>query len=100
MLLECVRNLWWGVSVEDRRFGLPRIDHLRRIPLAARFLSVKPLIEDIGSINLDGIYWVIGGGESGAPQHRADSGMTYGLTGNCKNKLWHCFPNANAFHNA
>lgn len=67
-----LQNVWWGVSVEDRRFGLPRIDHLRRVPAAVRFLSVEPLIEHIGTINLEGIHWVIVGGESGArprPMH-------------------------------
>ena len=59
-------NVWLGVSVEDRRHGLPRIDHLRRTPAALRFLSIEPLLEDLGEINLDGIGWVIVGGESGA----------------------------------
>jgi protein gp37 len=59
-------HIWWGVSVEDRRHGLPRIDHLRTAPAAVRFLSVEPLLEDLGTINLEGINWVIVGGESGA----------------------------------
>lgn len=61
-------HIWWGVSVEDRKHGLPRIDDLRRAPAAVRFLSVEPLLEDLGPLNLDGIGWVIVGGESG---HRA-----------------------------
>src|SRR5205085_526512 len=59
-------HIWWGVSVENRRHGLPRIDHLRQAPACTRFLSVEPLLEDLGPINLDGISWVIVGGESGA----------------------------------
>lgn len=60
-------NAWLGVSVEDQKYGVPRIDHLRKIPNAAiRFLSVEPLLEDIGEINLKGIHWVIVGGESGS----------------------------------
>ena len=59
-------NIWWGVSVEDRKHGLPRIDLLRQAPAAVRFLSVEPLLEDLGEINLEGIHWVIVGGESGA----------------------------------
>jgi protein gp37 len=59
-------HIWWGVSVEDRRHGFPRIDDLRDAPAAVRFLSVEPLIEDLGQINLQGIQWVIVGGESGA----------------------------------
>jgi protein gp37 len=58
-------HIWWGVSVENRRHGLPRIDVLREAPVALRFLSVEPLLEDLGAINLTGINWVIVGGESG-----------------------------------
>jgi protein gp37 len=59
-------HIWWGVSVEDRTYGLPRIDQLRKAPASLRFLSVEPLLEDVGKVNLDGIHWVIVGGESGA----------------------------------
>jgi protein gp37 len=59
------KHIWWGVSVEDRKYGLPRIDELRETPAAVRFLSIEPLLEDLGEINLDGIHWVIVGGESG-----------------------------------
>ena len=58
-------NVWLGVTVEDRRHGLPRIDHLRRVPARVRFLSVEPLLEDLGPLDLDGIGWVLVGGESG-----------------------------------
>ncbi|MBZ5652173.1 MAG: phage Gp37/Gp68 family protein [Acidobacteriia bacterium] len=58
-------NIWWGVSVEDRKYGLPRIEHLRQAPAKVRFLSIEPLLEDIGAIDLSGISWVIVGGESG-----------------------------------
>jgi protein gp37 len=60
-----LEHIWWGVSVENMRHGLPRIQHLRSAPAAIRFLSVEPLLEDIGEINLNGISWVIVGGESG-----------------------------------
>jgi protein gp37 len=59
------RHIWWGVSVEDRKYGIPRIRELRAAPAAVRFLSVEPLLEDIGALNLNGIHWVIVGGESG-----------------------------------
>jgi protein gp37 len=59
-------QIWWGVSVEDRKHGLPRIEHLRNAPAGLRMLSVEPLLEDLGPINLKGIGWVILGGESGA----------------------------------
>jgi protein gp37 len=58
-------HIWWGVSVEDRAHGLPRIDQLRDSPAAVRFLSIEPLLEDLGDVNLSGIHWVIVGGESG-----------------------------------
>lgn len=59
-------HIWWGVSVENRKHGIPRIEHLRSAPAQIRFLSVEPLLEDLGSIDLGGIHWVIVGGESGA----------------------------------
>jgi protein gp37 len=59
------QHIWWGVSVENRKHGLPRVDHLRDAPAAIRFLSVEPLLEDLGKIDLTGISWVIVGGESG-----------------------------------
>jgi protein gp37 len=58
-------HIWWGVSVENRKHGLPRIDHLRTAPAAVRFLSVEPLLEDLGQVDLTGIHWMIVGGESG-----------------------------------
>ncbi len=58
-------HIWWGVSVEDRKYGLPRIDDLREAPAEVRFLSIEPLLEDLGRIDLSGISWVIVGGESG-----------------------------------
>ncbi|HFD86484.1 MAG TPA: phage Gp37/Gp68 family protein, partial [Gammaproteobacteria bacterium] len=61
----CPDNVWLGVSVEDRRYGVPRIDLLRKVDANIRFLSIEPLLEDIGTIDLTGIHWVIVGGESG-----------------------------------
>jgi protein gp37 len=58
-------HIWLGVSVENRGQGVPRIDPLRRTPAAVRFLSVEPLLEDVGKLKLKGIHWVIVGGESG-----------------------------------
>lgn len=58
-------HIWWGVSVENRKHGLPRIDDLRTAPAAVRFLSIEPLLEDLGTLNLKGLDWVIVGGESG-----------------------------------
>ncbi len=58
-------NVHIGVSVENRKHGLPRIEELRKVPAAVRFLSVEPLLEDLGTLDLTGIHWVIVGGESG-----------------------------------
>lgn len=57
-------NIWMGVSVENRRH-VDRIDTLRSIPAAVRFISFEPLLEQIDDIDLHGISWAIVGGESG-----------------------------------
>ena len=59
------RHIWWGVSVEDRHYGLPRIADLQSAPAAVRFLSIEPLLEDLGPMDLRSIHWVVVGGESG-----------------------------------
>lgn len=58
-------NAWLGVTVENRTYGLPRVDLLRRVDARIRFLSMEPLLEDLGEIDLTDIHWVIVGGESG-----------------------------------
>jgi protein gp37 len=63
---RCPTNVWLGVSVEDRKYGVPRIAELQKVNAAVRFLSVEPLLEDLGKLDLSGIHWVIVGGESGA----------------------------------
>ncbi len=65
-------HIWWGVSVEDRKYGLPRIEHLRATSARIRFLSVEPLLEDLGPLDVRGIDWVIVGGESGAGARRME----------------------------
>ena len=62
--LSWTSNIWMGVSVEDDRYTW-RIDCLREVPAAVRFVSVEPLIGPVGQLDLDGIHWVIVGGESG-----------------------------------
>jgi protein gp37 len=57
-------NIWAGVTVENGDH-LDRIDHLRDVPSSIRFISFEPLIGDLGDVNLQGIHWAIGGGESG-----------------------------------
>jgi protein gp37 len=57
-------HIWCGVSVEDGK-RKSRIHHLQETPAGVRFLSIEPLIAPVGALNLDGIDWVIVGGESG-----------------------------------
>jgi hypothetical protein len=64
--LDWPSNVWMGVSVENEDAGvLSRVDELRRVPAAVRFLSCEPLLADLPNLVLDGISWVIVGGESG-----------------------------------
>lgn len=63
--LQPWRNVWIGTSVEDRKSGVPRISILREVQATKRFLSCEPLLEDLGTLDLEGIHWVILGGESG-----------------------------------
>lgn len=71
MLRHCLafaaerENIWWGVSVENRAHGLPRVKHLQECPARRRFLSIEPLLECLGRVDLQGVGWVIVGGESG-----------------------------------
>jgi protein gp37 len=58
-------HIWWGVSVENQKHGLPRIELLRKARPSVAFLSVEPLLEDLGQFSLESIHWVIVGGESG-----------------------------------
>jgi protein gp37 len=58
-------HIWWGVSVEDRKNGIPRISQIRQAEAQVRFLSIEPLLEDLGSVDFSGISWAIVGGESG-----------------------------------
>ncbi|MBN1423038.1 phage Gp37/Gp68 family protein [Candidatus Fermentibacteria bacterium] len=62
--LDWPQNVWMGVSVETRDY-LPRLDCLRKALAHVRFVSFEPLLEDLGYVDLDGIDWVIVGGESG-----------------------------------
>jgi protein gp37 len=77
-------GVWLGVSVEDRKYGLPRIDHLREIPASVRFLSVEPLLEDLGTIDLTGIDQVIVGGESGPGFRPMDHAWARSIRDQCQ----------------
>jgi protein gp37 len=76
-------NIWWGVSVEDKRFGVPRIAHLQAAPAAVRFLSIEPLLEDPGRLDLTGLGWVIVGGESGPGARPMEESWALSLRDQC-----------------
>ena len=77
-------HVWWGTSVENRKHGLPRIDLLRDSPAKVRFLSVEPLLEDLGEIRLEGIHWLIVGGESGHGARPMQKEWVTSLRDQCK----------------
>jgi protein gp37 len=78
------QHIWWGVSVEDKKYGLPRIEDLRNANAAVRFLSVEPLLEDMGRLDLRGIDWMIVGGESGAGARPMKKEWVLPLRDQCK----------------
>jgi protein gp37 len=77
-------HIWWGVSVENKRHGLPRICHLREAAPAMAFLSIEPLLEDLGSFDLSAIHWVIVGGESGAGARRMEKSWVVNIRKQCR----------------
>jgi len=77
-------HIWWGVSVENQRHGVPRIAHLRQTNPAMAFLSVEPLLEDLGDVDFTGINWVIVGGESGAGARPMDKSWVLNIRRQCR----------------
>jgi protein gp37 len=75
-------NIWLGVSVEDEAV-VRRIDILRRVPCKVRFLSLEPLLGPLDNLDLDGIGWVITGGESGPGARRPDPAWVYSINRQC-----------------
>lgn len=80
--LDWPDNLWLGVSVENNAHAY-RADHLREVPAAVRFLSCEPLIGPLPHLNLDGIGWVITGGESGPGARPLDVEWVREIRDNC-----------------
>ena len=76
-------NVWLGVTVEDHAYGFPRVDLLRDTPAKIKFLSCEPLLEDISDIDLNGIDWVIVGGESGPGARPFDLAWARSLRQRC-----------------
>ena len=88
-------HIWWGVSVENIKHGVPRIARLRSTPAAMKFLSIEPLLEDLGDVDLSGIDWVIVGGESGRGARPLQESWVLNLLTRCRKnrvpfffKLW------------
>jgi protein gp37 len=77
-------HIWWGVSIENKKHGLPRIAHLRSAPVAIRFLSIEPLLEELGDVDLRGIDWVIVGGESGIGARPMDRKWVVSIRRQCR----------------
>ncbi|MFT6862744.1 MAG: protein gp37 [Akkermansiaceae bacterium] len=73
----------WGVSVEDRKFGIPRVQALRDCDATNTFLSIEPLLEDLGELDLTGISWVIVGGESGPGARSMDESWVLSIRDQC-----------------
>lgn len=84
--LQRLPHVWLGVSVENRKYGLPRIEHLRRTPAHVRFLSVEPLLEGLGPLKLGGIDWVIVGGESGPGARPMDASWVRDVRDQCQDR--------------
>ncbi len=96
-------HIWWGVSVEDRKHGLPRLGLLRSTTARVRFLSVEPLLEDLGALKVKGIDWVIVGGESGPGARAMEERWVTSIQQECKAervpfffKQWGGFPKKKA----
>ncbi len=77
-------HIWWGVSVENRKHGVPRIRHIQESNVAMRFLSIEPLLEHLGHFDLSGIAWVIVGGESGPGARPMDEGWVISIRDQCR----------------
>jgi protein gp37 len=80
--LDWPPNLWMGVSVEDAS-QLPRVDDLRTVPAAVRFLSCEPLLGPLDRLSLADIGWVIAGGESGPAHRPLDPAWVTGIRDRC-----------------
>ncbi|MER7797492.1 phage Gp37/Gp68 family protein [Microbacterium sp. NPDC096154] len=80
--LDWPENLWMGVSIENEDH-LYRVADLRSVPAAVRFLSCEPLLGPLSSLDLEGIHWVITGGESGPKARPLDPAWVREIRDNC-----------------
>lgn len=81
--LTWTKNIWMGVTVEDQN-QLFRIDNLRKTDAQIKFLSCEPLLSDLGRMNLQGIHWVIVGGESGAKSRPVKESWVQSILKQCE----------------
>ena len=84
-------NAWLGVTVENKAHGVPRIEYLRSIDASIRFLSIEPLLEDLGAVNLANIQWVVVGGESGPRARRMRQRWVTSIKKQCEENGSHFF---------
>jgi protein gp37 len=89
-VLPWPENVWMGVSVENADY-LDRVRHLQTVPAHVRFLSVEPLLGPIPHLPLDGIHWVIVGGESGPGARPMDPAWVRDLRDQCQSANVHFF---------
>lgn len=82
-VLDWPSNVWMGVSVESSRY-LSRIESLRETGALVRFLSIEPLLEELPDLDLDGIHWVIVGGESGPGARPMQEAWVVGIKEQCR----------------
>lgn len=84
------KNVWLGTTVEDQKRGA-RADILREVPGHIRFLSMEPLLEDPGTLDLAGIDWVIVGGESGGGARPFNPSWAKDIVAQCRSAGVACF---------
>jgi protein gp37 len=80
--LDWPANVWMGVSIESARYRF-RVDHLRQVPAAVRFISAEPLLGPLGRVDLTDVDWVIAGGESGPAARPMDIAWGRELRNQC-----------------
>ncbi|MCV6599891.1 MAG: phage Gp37/Gp68 family protein [Alphaproteobacteria bacterium] len=84
-------NLWVGVTVEDKKHGLPRLKDLQQIKCKNKHICCEPLLDDLGEIDLSQIKWVVGGGESGPNARQTKLEWVESLVKQCKKQHVHLY---------
>jgi protein gp37 len=84
-------NAWLGVSVENKKNGLPRVEYLKNIISDIKFVSMEPLLEDLGNFDLTKINWVIVGGESGPKARQMKQEWVLNIKTHCELQGSHFF---------